>query len=261
MASTSQTATYIKGIQLTDAQDTSTDNQTVYDAFHAPRFRYLLELLDTCLPPEATRICDVAPSSLTDRLRAHTSCRVDTIGLQASSVGADSSHYQVDLLAPEPLPADVAPYDAIVFSEVLEHLIKPPVETLRYLRGLLAPGGLLFLQTPNAVSLPKRVKMLCGSNPYELLRNEPDNPGHIREYTASELRQFLEDSDYDVLDVHFRFYFDARYASTHLTGRRPAWMARLKNSLYPHLPATWRESITVVARARSLAPDPLLLQH
>ena len=51
-------------------------------------------------------------------------------------------------------------------------------------------GGVLVVQTPNAVSLPRRLAMLGGRNPYELIREDATNPGHFREYTAAELRRY-----------------------------------------------------------------------
>ena len=78
-------------------------------------------------------------------------------------------------------------YDLVVFAEVIEHLHTSPVHTLAFVRGLLADAGVLILQTPNAASLPKRLKLLAGRNPYELIRADGGNPGHFREYTLAEL--------------------------------------------------------------------------
>ena len=71
----------------------------------------------------------------------------------------------------------MGPYDVIVFAEVIEHLYTAPELVLPYLRELLVLGGVLLLQTPNAVSLRKRAKLLLGVNPFERIRTERDNPG------------------------------------------------------------------------------------
>ncbi|MGG5890654.1 class I SAM-dependent methyltransferase [Falsiroseomonas sp. HC035] len=44
---------------------------------------------------------------------------------------------------------EIAAYDAVTCSEVIEHLFRP-VEILRLLRSALRPGGVLVLTTPNA---------------------------------------------------------------------------------------------------------------
>lgn len=48
------------------------------------------------------------------------------------------------------------PYDVAVLSNVLEHMVDP-VATLRQLRGLLRPGGEVWISCPNADSLWRRV--------------------------------------------------------------------------------------------------------
>jgi SAM-dependent methyltransferase len=49
----------------------------------------------------------------------------------------------------EPLPFE-GPFDAVLFSEVLEHLNFHPVPTLKKLAAVLGPGGRLYLSTPDA---------------------------------------------------------------------------------------------------------------
>lgn len=101
--------------------------------------------------------------------------------------------YELDLnrvsRAPAPLaaPAGAGDYDLIVFMEVLEHLYSPPDLVLRHLAAKLSPHGVMLVTTPNAAWLKNRLKLLRGRNPYDLLRPDPKEMGHIREYTKSEL--------------------------------------------------------------------------
>ncbi|HXU02733.1 MAG TPA: methyltransferase domain-containing protein, partial [Polyangia bacterium] len=151
--------------------------------------------------------------------------------------------------------ADVGPYDVIVFAEVIEHLYTAPELVLPYLRDLLVPGGVLLLQTPNAVSLRKRAKLLLGVNPFERIRPERDNPGHFREYTASELKDLLAGAGFSIDQVWMKHYFDVRYAR-HNRGDEPPQLVvgALKNALYRMLPASLREGITILARRPGQAP-------
>jgi hypothetical protein len=136
-----------------------------------------------------------------------------------------------------------------VFAEVLEHLYTSPVLVLAALRRLLAPGGVLIVQTPNAASLPKRLKLLAGRNPFELIREDRSNPGHFREYTLDEILWFAAQTNFDVVRQSLRFYFDARYAHhENRTMRRQPVVGTLKNVVYRLLPPFLREGITVVLR-------------
>ena len=129
-----------------------------------------------------------------------------------------------------------------MFAEVLEHLYTAPELVLPYLRELLVPGGVLLLQTPNAVAFRKRAKMVLGVNPFERIRTERDNPGHFREYTASELRELLVGAGFSVDRVWMKHYFDVRYAR-HERGDEPPRLisGMLKNVFYRLLPASLRK--------------------
>ena len=223
-----------------------------YLAYHAPRFRFLLDLAGRVLPSGAKRALDIGPSPLTALLRQRLTCPVDTLGLESEAVLADgTAHRHVDLNSPDAFPPTLPLYDLIVFAEVLEHLHAPPQLVLAALGRLLAPKGVLILQTPNAASLPKRVKLLAGRNPYELLRKERGNPGHIREYTLDELRRFAGETGFHVTECFRRFYFDARHAH-HENGavRAQPFVGSCKNLIYRALPPFLREGITIVLRKK-----------
>ncbi len=66
---------------------------------------------------------------------------------------------QAHILAGDILQLDLAnvrQFDAVVALDVIEHVLDPR-EFLRRMHGLLAPGGQLLLQTPNARSLRARL--------------------------------------------------------------------------------------------------------
>jgi SAM-dependent methyltransferase len=230
-----------------------------YRAYHAPRFRFLLELARSVLPGGARRVLDIGPSPFTALLRQTLPCPVDTLGLEpdAPHSGDRGSHHLADLNHPESLPSDLPFYDLIVFAEVLEHLHTSPAIVLEALRRLLAPEGVLILQTPNAASLPKRLKLLAGRNPYELIREERSNPGHFREYTLRELLDFAARTNFTVTAKFRRFYFDARHAH-HGEGdvRVQPFLGSLKNAAYRALPPFLREGLTVVLRPDAARRGP-----
>lgn len=225
-----------------------------YLAYHAPRFRYILELASRYLPPGAPRVLEIGPSPLSPLLAATLGCAVDSMGLEAEADGPQGHHFHFDLnrCAVAPEPRGMPRYDLVVFAEVIEHLHTSPLQTLPFVRGLLGAAGVLLLQTPNAASFPKRVKLLAGRNPYEELRLDAGNPGHFREYTLGELRRYVRQTGFQVVEVARRFYFDARFAHHGESGGGPEpCVGAVKNAVYRALPPSLREGITLVLRKGS----------
>ncbi|MGH2914463.1 MAG: class I SAM-dependent methyltransferase [Solirubrobacteraceae bacterium] len=67
-------------------------------------------------------------------------------------------------------------YDAVVFLQTIEH-VEDPAAVLGHLRSLLAPGGVLYVSTPNVQTLAPP-----GAS-------KSDNPWHLREYRAPEFER------------------------------------------------------------------------
>ncbi len=199
-----------------------------------------------------SRFLDVGASSLTSLLTSELKVSVDSLGLEADHQTNDVRHYQFDLNEAqrrEHWRTDLGPYDVIVFAEVIEHLYTAPELVLAYLKELLKPKGVLVVQTPNAVALRKRAKMLLGMNPFERIRADRSNPGHFREYTRPELVGILQQAGFTIDSVQMKYYFDARYAD-HEIGNEPARPigGAIRNAFYRLLPGSLQEGITIVAR-------------
>jgi 2-polyprenyl-3-methyl-5-hydroxy-6-metoxy-1,4-benzoquinol methylase len=64
-------------------------------------------------------------------------------------------------------------YDAVVFLQTIEH-VQDPLAVLHHFRSLLAPGGSLYVSTPNLLTLAPP-----GAE-------KSSNPWHIKEYRAHE---------------------------------------------------------------------------
>ena len=123
-------------------------------------------------------------------------------------------------------------YDLVVMAEVIEHLPVSPSHVFAFLASLLRPGGYLLLQTPNACSLSKRLRMLCGRNPFELIREDMHNPGHFREYTVRELADYAGAAGFRVRRVHTANYFSGqKWYSRALAGVSRALPAQLRNGI------------------------------
>jgi SAM-dependent methyltransferase len=186
--------------------------------------------------------------------------RVDSLGLEPDEELSTGHHYCFDLNETQyrdRLPSGIGPYDLIVFAEVIEHLYTAPELVLEFLRRLLVPRGLLILQTPNAVSLGKRVKFVLGANPFERIRVDRMNPGHYREYTLNELMDILRSSQFSAEKAWRRYYFDTRFASHEVGDEKPkAVSGSIRNLAYRLLPPSLREGITILARKEIAPPVP-----
>ncbi|MGA4842217.1 class I SAM-dependent methyltransferase [Streptomyces sp. G45] len=98
--------------------------------------------------------------------------------------------------------------DAVLFSEVIEHLVDPD-SALDELRRVLRPGGHLMLSTPNLAAWYNRGLLLAGVQPVfseVSLRGIHGRPGkevvgHLRLYTARALRAFVTASGFRVVRV------------------------------------------------------------
>ncbi len=221
-----------------------------YLRYHAPRYDRLLALLGQH-HTGSMRVLDIGRSPFTSIAAAALGSGIDTLGFEPDQDTASGRNYQFDLNQTQheaSWRSDLPTYDIVLFTEVLEHLHTSPLLVLRFLRSLLAPRGLLIIQTPNAVVLHKRLQMLLGRNPFNLIAENAQNPGHFREYTAQELISYSRAAGFRVEQLRVSAYFDYRY-SDHLEGRfvrKPALGAI--NLLYRWLPASLRPGLCAVLR-------------
>lgn len=201
-----------------------TDKESLrYLKIHSKRYAFLLNkvsILRKSFSDKYVSILDIGPSYLTEQLQK--TLKNDTVyfmgythpesrgGQLPESVSLDPNRFiHCDLNGIQKTKPSVPekPFSIIVFAEVIEHLYISPAIVLRYLGSILAPGGLIVLQTPNAVNLYNRLKMITGNNPFEMIRENSQNPGHYREYTKKELFSLAEECGFSVVDFIRSNYF------------------------------------------------------
>jgi hypothetical protein len=213
----------------------------IYYHFHKNRYSFLVKTLAPLLQTPV-RVLDIGMSVLPRvLLRTFPGTTVATLGFADARywINGEWEHYHCNLNDVDFNWTSVGKYHVVILAEVLEHLYVAPRITLRNLVSILEPGGHLIIQTPNAASLEKRVKLLFGVNPYEMIRDNPTNPGHYREYTVKELRGLIEECRLHVLNCSVSNYFNPLSIT-----------ARLYNIVCSLMPFTFRDGVTILCQKR-----------
>ncbi len=100
-------------------------------------------------------------------------------------------------------------YDDVVFLQTIEH-VHDPTRVLGHLRSLLAPGGVVYVSTPNVLTLAPPGAEKSG------------NPWHVREYRAAEFAQLCRAV---FADVRLLGLFHARKLRLHELALAWGWDA------------------------------------
>ena len=112
-----------------------------------------------------------------------------------------------------------APADAVVFLQTIEHL-QDPGSALEHFRELVGDGGVVYLSTPNVLTLaPKGAP-------------RSDNPWHVHEYRAHEFERLCREH---FASVALFGLFHARKLRAHELALRAGW-----DSVHPRLGLTER---------------------
>jgi 2-polyprenyl-3-methyl-5-hydroxy-6-metoxy-1,4-benzoquinol methylase len=131
-------------------------------------------------------------------------------------------------------------FDAVVFLQTIEHVIDPRA-VLAHMRSLLVPGGVLYVSTPNVLTLAPAGAPKSG------------NPWHLREYRAADFRALCESV---FGSVELLGLFHARKLRAHELALKLGW-----DAVHPRLRLTKpfydRFTPAITARDFALRPDRL----
>lgn len=127
-----------------------------------------------------------------------------------------------------------APFDAIVASEVLEHLLDP-WQVVRDLAGLLRPGGLFVASSPNIANRQVIRELVMGR--FEYREEGVMDQTHLRWFTPASFARLFTDAGLQVLSCE----------PLTVPGSKARWINRLTGDRFSHLFMT---QIVVVARAK-----------
>jgi SAM-dependent methyltransferase len=111
----------------------------------------------------------------------------NVVGVEPSRWAADRARSRGVEVVDEP----DGPFDAVAIGDVIEHLPDPGA-TLDRLASLLAPGGVLWIATPDAGS---RVARLLGRRWWSVI------PTHLHLFTRRSMRALLERRGFELLEI------------------------------------------------------------
>jgi SAM-dependent methyltransferase len=152
----------------------ASDGKPEYFRLHRHRFRALLG----ALPPAPAHVLEIGttPGQFTTILRraGYEVAGVDLFPDQRADLwGALGVEVRFCNLDEQPLPYADGQFDAVVFSEVIEHLAGSPLPAVREMARVLRPGGRLVITTPNQLYLKSRLRTLA-----DILLGRPFEPFH-----------------------------------------------------------------------------------
>lgn len=223
-----------------------------YFIYHAPRYEFLISRICSLVngfnvdseksEKERIRILDFGPHFLTEIIRNETNAIVDQLGWRFDSVSklrGYEKHIEFDLnncVRANSWP-EIKGYDIVVACEIIEHIYISPEFVFPLFRNILEKGGYLIIGTPNAVSLKKRLEMISGRNPFELIRTTLNNPGHFREYTKKELINFVVKEGFRIIE------FDCSSIFNYINH---GFLGNMYKLLTNGLPRSFRDNMTFI---------------
>ncbi len=210
-----------------------TGNSLAYVTTHAKRFAFMLheiKKIRESIKESPITALDIGPSFFTELYKIEfPDDNLYTLGFDSAETRGGHFpleinykkdfhfHYNLnDSQHSSVLPCNFKKFDIVIMAEVIEHLYTAPEIVFKNIKQTIKQNGYIFIQTPNAASLSKRMKLMFkGKNPYEMIRLDPNNPGHFREYTKTELVKIFNDLSFKTINIESTNYikFDSQKGS------------------------------------------------
>jgi SAM-dependent methyltransferase len=170
------------------------------------------------------------------------------IGVEVRSVDLETEGY----------PIDSGSVDAVMLTEVIEHLWVDPLFALTEMNRILKGGtGILLLSTPNLLSLRNRVNFLRGrmtrviEHPFVafLKKSRLGHVGHIRLYAPAELETILRLLGFDPCFHFYSFDYWEQVANGSSSDGKPDQKAESREASTSPLPPPSRHYLRKLFRS------------
>lgn len=125
--------------------------------------------------------------------------------IDSSLVKKYDIQYVVNNVERESFPWDTR-FDIILFTEILEHLNFNAVPTMQKLGNLLAPGGRLYLSTPDASQWGRQTKYYTQYSDIPVFSANSKYPvidDHVWQFDEAELRQLIADAGLRIVRLDY----------------------------------------------------------
>jgi len=158
------------------------------------------------VPAECRRVLDVGcGTGALGRLLQERGHRVAGIELAAEMAEQARAHLDEVLTADveaSGFPFAAESFDAILFADVLEHLVDP-WRVLREAVKVLAPGGVVVASIPNVQNIDVIRRLLRGR--WEYRERGITDFGHLRFFTLHTIRGLLAQAGLDLVRIEHRY--------------------------------------------------------
>lgn len=153
--------------------------------------------------PKGARVLDVGCDTgrFGERLIVERACRVD--GIEPDPRAAQEAASRLDTVYCRKVEAcdsfrELAGYDAVLFLDVLEHLVDP-WSVLDGAISILEPGGCVYIVTPNVAHISVIRRLLLGR--FDYAQHGTMDRTHLRWFTRSSLRSALEGVGFGEVEI------------------------------------------------------------
>lgn len=160
-----------------------------YIKTHWMRYAHLVWRLPELAPRH--RVLEIGASILSSLIRRRMGCEMHTVYHELEREWPERFRndgiigYPADLVR-DLLPGEDGSFDCVLFNEVMEHLPLKPDFVVKQIIQKLKPEGVLLFSLPNFATSEKRLALLLGKNPQDMMDETYVYYAHHREPVMGE---------------------------------------------------------------------------